>query len=136
MDFDNYTQPLESVIRQECIRRPWPLKAADRMYLFEQWMRLNPSAIREIEYAAISIDKRGMRVSTKYLIERQRYEGRSRLVPVVFVDQFGTKHSWSINNNFTPLLARWLLKRHPDMRIETRKSHFDNEGDMNDNGKR
>ena len=41
------------------------------------------------------------------------------------VDQYGIEHTYSINNTVTPLLARWLLKRHPDMRIETRKSLFD-----------
>lgn len=127
MDLDDYTQPLESVINEEARRRSWPLRAKDRRDLFEEWTSLNPGVMREMEYAALAIDRRGMRVSAKYLIERQRYEGRSKIIPVEFVDIFGNKHSFSINNNITPLLARWLLKRHPNMRIETRKSYFDKE---------
>lgn len=127
MDFDNYTQPLEKVMRSEQKRRSYPLKAIDHKDLFEEWMRLNPEAMREIEYAAIAIDKRGLRVSAKYLIERQRYEGRARLTPVTFFDDFGNKHTYGVCNTITPLLARWLLKRHPDMNIVTHKSYFDKE---------
>lgn len=66
-----------------------------------------------------------MRVSTKYLIERQRYEGASKLVGVPYTDQYGIQHVYQINNTITPLLARCLLDANPDMRIEVRKSMFD-----------
>lgn len=73
MDTDNYTQPLESVMREERKPRSLPLKARDHMELFEEWVRINPDAMREIELTALAIDARGIRVSTKYLIEKQRY---------------------------------------------------------------
>lgn len=80
-------------------------------------MRLKPL---RLEAAA-----RGSRVSTKYLIERMRYEGRSKLVAVPYVDQYGVEHDYCINNTITPLMARWLLSLHPEMRIVTHKSMFD-----------
>ena len=49
-------------------------------------VRENPKALREIELTALAIDARGLRVSTKYLIEKQRYEGTTKLVGVPFVD--------------------------------------------------
>lgn len=128
MNTDDYTQPVEAVIAQErAFVFPVPLKAASYRALFEEWCRVNPQALREIELTALAIDQRGLRVSTKYLIERQRYEGRSKLVCVPYTDQYGATHNYNINNTITPLLARWLLKKHPDMRIETRKSLFDTE---------
>ena len=78
----------------------------------------------QMEQAALDIDVRGMRVSAKYLIERQRYEGSVKLVGVPFFDGDGVRHLYSINNTDTPLIARWLLGRHPDLDIETRKSVY------------
>lgn len=126
MDTDDYTQPLEAVVAQErAAVFPVPLKAKSYAALFAAWVEANPKVMREMEMVALGIHARGMKVSTKYLIERQRYEGRTRIVVVPYVDQYGTEHTYSINNTVTPLLARWLLERHPEMRIETRKSMFD-----------
>ena len=125
MDTDNYTQPLESVMREERKPRSLPLKARDNMELFEEWVRINPDAMREIELTALAIDARGIRVSTKYLIEKQSYEGSAKLNPVTFYDDQGNPHTYGINNTITPLLARWLLERHPEMNIWTKHSLFD-----------
>ena len=125
MDTDNYTQPLESVMREERKPRSLPLKARDNMELFEEWVRINPDAMREIELTALAIDARGIRVSTNYLIEKQRYEGSAKLNPVTFYDDQGNPHTYGINNTITPLLARWLLERHPEMNIWTKHSLFD-----------
>ena len=126
VDYEDFTQSLEKVVREERNRvYPMPLKTEDRKYLFAEWCRLNPRALREIELTALAIDARGMRVSTKYLIEKQRYEGRFKLVGVPFVDDQGTEHVYGINNSDSSLLARWLLKRNPDMNIELRTSMFD-----------
>lgn len=125
MDTDNYTQPLESVMREERKPRSLPLKARDNMELFEEWVRINPDAMREIELTALAIDARDIRVSTKYLIEKQRYEGSAKLNPVTFYDDQGNPHTYGINNTITPLLARWLLERHPEMNIWTKHSLFD-----------
>ncbi len=125
MDTDNYTQPLESVMREERKPRSLPLKERDNMELFEEWVRINPDAMREIELTALAIDARGIRVSTKYLIEKQRYEGSAKLNPVTFYDDQGNPHTYGIKNTITPLLARWLLERHPEMNIWTKHSLFD-----------
>lgn len=125
MDVNDYTQPLESVMRDERKPRPLPLKARDHIELFEEWVRINPDAMREIEFTALAIDARGIRVSTKYLIEKQRYEGRAKLNPVTFYDLSGREHTYGINNTMTPMLARYLLDRHPDMDIVTKHSIFD-----------
>lgn len=131
MDTDNYTQPLEAVMREERQRvYSMPLKVEeveDRRYLFKEWCEKNPKALREIELTALAIDARGLRVSTKYLIEKQRYEGTTKLVGVPFVDDQGNEHTYGINNSDSSLLARWLLERNPKLRIELRTSMFDKE---------
>lgn len=107
MDLDNMAQPLESVIAQEKMAvYPMPLRLQDRAELFKKWCKLNPKTLRSIELTALAIDKRGMRVSTKYLIEKQRYEGSYKLVGVPFVDGNGEEHVYGINNTDTPLLSR------------------------------
>lgn len=104
---------------------PLPLKIQDRAELFAKWCELNPKTLRSIELTALAIHQRGMRVSTKYLIEKQRYEGSHKLTGVPFMDGNGQEHVYAINNTDTPLLSRWLLERHPDLNIETRKSIYD-----------
>ena len=129
MDVDDYTQPLEKVMAQERSNpRPLPLKVKDHRELFDEWVKLNPDAMRDIELTALSIDSRGMRVSTKYLIEKLRYEGHVKLNPVTFYDEHGNAHTYGVCNTITPLLARWLLDKHPDMNIWVKRSIFD-EGD-------
>lgn len=126
MNVDDYTQPVEAVIAQErAFVFPVPLKAESYRELFNEWLRVNPKAAHEIELTALAIHRRGLRVSTKYLIERVRYESAYRLVAVPYTDQHGITHHYSINNTVTPLLARWLLENNPDLRIETSKSMFD-----------
>ena len=126
MNTDDYTQTVEAVIAQErAFVVPVPLKAESYRVLFEEWRKANPKAWHEMELVALAIHRRGMRVSTKYLIERQRYEGASKLVGVPYTDQYGIQHVYQINNTITPLLARCLLDANPDMRIEVRKSMFD-----------
>lgn len=126
MNTDDYTQPVEAVIAQErAAIYPVPLKAKSYSELFTSWVEVNPDVMHEMEMVALSIDTRGMRVSTKYLIERMRYESRKSVVKVPFIDQYGVTHEYVINNTVTPLIGRWLLERHPEMRIEIRKSMFD-----------
>lgn len=125
IDVEDCTQPLDDVVRAEKLATyPLPLKVEDRQRLFDEWCRLNPDALDQMEQAALDIDARGMRVSAKYLIERQRYEGSVKLVGVPFFDGDGVRHLYAINNTDTPLIARWLLGRHPDLDIETRKSVY------------
>lgn len=63
MNTDDYTQPLEAVMRAEKKVRLIPMKVRDHMELFEEWARINPEAMREIELTALAIDARGIRVS-------------------------------------------------------------------------
>lgn len=129
MDTDSYDQTVGQVMRQERLDfYAWPLQTEDRLFLFHQWIDRNSDAVEEMEQAAIAIDAMGRRVSTKYLIERQRYEGHAVLHGVPFHDAAGRTHAYGINNSDTSLLARWLLERHPKMRIETRQCMFDGEG--------
>ena len=128
MNIDDYAQSVEAVIRQERQRvYSMPLKVSDRRYLFKEWCDKNPQALREIELTALAINARGLRVSTKYLIERQRYEGRAKLNGVPFYDDQGNEHTYGINNRDSSILARWLLRRNPEMRVELRQSMFDKE---------
>ena len=130
MDASDYTQTVSRVMAAETARvRPWPLRAEDRRELFAEWCRKNPDVLRELELTALSIDAHGLRVSTKYLIERQRYEGHYKAVGVPFTDYQGTVRVYSVNNSDSSLMARWLLSRHPDMDIELRRSMFDEEVD-------
>lgn len=125
MDVDDCTRSLESVMRDESKPRSLPLRIQDHRELFDEWCALNPQALREIELTALAISEHGKRVSTKYLIEKQRYEGRSKLNPVTFYDLSGHEHTYGINNTITPMLARYLLNRHPDMDIVIKHSIFD-----------
>ena len=128
MNIDDFTQPLESVIRQERMEvYPLPLKADNRRELFAKWCERNPKALKQIELTAIAIDERGMRVSSKYLVEKQRYEGTCKLVGVPFYDGNGIEHVYSINNTDTALISRWLLERHPKLNIEVRRSIYEKE---------
>lgn len=125
MDVDDYTRTLDSVMRDERKPRPLPLRVQDHRELFEEWCAANPGALREIELTALAISAHGKRVSTKYLIEKQRYEGRAKLNPVTFYDSGGREHTYGISNTITPMLARYLLDRHPDMDIVIKSSIFD-----------
>lgn len=128
MNTDDFTQTLESVIKQERMEiYPLPLKAEDRRELFAKWCERNPKALKQIELTAVSIDERGMRVSSKYLVEKQRYEGACKLVGVPFYDGNGIEHVYSINNTDTALISRWLLERHPKLNIEVRRSIYEKE---------
>ena len=134
IDVDDYTQAVEAVAARERRNpRSRPLRARDMKELFDEWLELNPGAVREIELTAVAISERGMRVSTKYLVEKQRYEGRSKHAPVPWFDADGCAHEFGICNSITPLLARWLLNLHPDMDIQTAKSMFD-DGEVTEDG--
>lgn len=132
MDLDDLSQPLESVMHQESKPRPLPLRAKDHRELFAEWCRLNPEALAEMERTAMELSARGRRISTKYLIEKQRYEGHARLTPVTFYDLSGNPHTYGVCNTITPLLARWLLGRHPDIDITIKHSIFDDKENDDD----
>lgn len=126
----DFTRPIEAVMRDERLRTyPRKLRAQDVEELFDEWCRLNADALAEMELLALALDMGGKTVSAKYLVEKQRYEGHASLVGVPWQDERGHRHTYTINNDHTALLGRWLLKRHPFMRVERRRSRFDREGD-------
>jgi hypothetical protein len=130
MDLDDYTQPPESVAWAERGHvYPRSLRARDRRELFRQWCELNPGVLDEMERMALDLARRGKRVSAKYLMERERYEGTCRPVGVAFYDEEGTPHRYAINNSDAALITRWLLDRHPEMDVKPRHSMFDDGDD-------
>jgi hypothetical protein len=105
-----------------------PLDAEARLALFEEWQRANPEAMGILEGYAIDLDARGKRVAVQYLIEKLRYESGLALHPVAFADSHGHEHRYGVNNSDRAIIGRWLLARHPGLRLETRRSAFDGWG--------
>lgn len=101
---------------------PYP---GTRYLLFMEWVKANPDAIAEMEEHALDLSKRGLRVSAKYLIEYQRYEGEARMNAIPYIDEDGAEKHYSFNNTDSPYLARYLSTLHPDMDIELRRSKAD-----------
>lgn len=129
MDTDSYDQTVGQVMAKECmVSYPLPLRAEDRRELFSAWCRLNQEALTEMEAAAVWMMGMGHRVSSKYLIERERYEGTATLHGVAFLDSDGEPHTYCINNSDSSLIDRWLHEKYPDMDIRLRSSMFDGEG--------
>ena len=99
----------------------WPLTPDERSCLFEMWAQLNADSVAWMEAKALDLAERGMRVSTKYLFEACRYETSFKRVPVPVWDRYGKRHEYNINNSDSSTFARWLLRRHPSLPIETRE---------------
>lgn len=106
-------------------RHDVPISATSRAVLFAEWCRRNPGPLAEIDHWALELYRHGRVVSTKYLVEKQRYEGVERAVSVPFFDQNGREHYYAINNNDTPLLARRLLDKYPRMDVRTRRTSYE-----------
>ena len=65
MDVDDYTQPLESVMRQEQLAMyPVPLKLQDRQELFKLWCELNPRARRRLSECGSTYLRRGIQTAS------------------------------------------------------------------------
>lgn len=124
MNTDDYTQTLWSVMSRESYY-PKELGDEDLRRLAEEWADRNEAAIAEMEEVAARLNAAGRRLSSKYLIERQRMEGENPFVPVEYVDEYGERHRYAMSNSLSPWLARELRRRHPDWRFVTRKSLFD-----------
>ena len=128
MDTDRYDQTVGLVMVEERMASyPLPLRAEDRRKIFATWCRLNQEALTEMEAAAVWMMGMGRRVSSKYLIERGRYEGTTTLHGVAFLDGDGEPHTYCINNSDSSLNARWLHEKYPEMDIRLRSSMFDGE---------
>lgn len=124
MDTGDLTQDLWTVMGQERIY-PSELRAEDREHLFGRWLAKNPEAVAEMEGWALRLASADRPISVQYLFEKERYEGTAELHPVEYPTWAGDRRSYSINHNDRALFGRWLKKRHPELRVATRKSIFD-----------
>lgn len=98
-----------------------PLQQEDRRTLFDMWREKNPGAWAYIRATALEYWHRGhKRISTKFLVEKCRYDWPHETVGIPFTDQNGKTHLYNVNNSDTPAMARVLLAEFPDMPIETR----------------
>lgn len=107
-------------------------KTKQQELLFSRWCDQNIDALKEMLAVAQGIIDRGEKLSAKYLIERQRYEGLAPMAPVEYVDERGHRRAYSVNNTHSPLLARLLKRHYPDANIELRRSKFDHADELKD----
>lgn len=126
MNTDDYTQTVGQVMYAER-RCPYPLAAEDRRELFARWVEANAEAVAEMEGWALEIAASGEPVAAQRLIERERWEGAARIVPVAYTDADGKTRRFRLNHNDRALLGRYLKARHPEMRVTMRRSMFDGE---------
>lgn len=125
LDLDDLTRPLESVMAYER-RCAVKLTPEERQALFGRWCALNPEAVSAMEAEALRCDAEYGFVSAKYLLHWLR-QTRPWLaqVGVPYEDMQGRQHAYKVNNNDGAALARWLLSRHPSLRVELRRSELD-----------
>lgn len=126
IDYDDYTQPLERVMREER-RYEVPLDAKAVRELWNVWRSQNREAMRYIESQAMEVDWQGKRVSAKYLVEKLRYESGIKLNAVPFTDTDGKEHTYGVSNTLTHFIGVWLKERNPRLDIEVKRSRFDEE---------
>ena len=107
---------------------PLPLKVEDRRRLFEEWMRLNPMLVEQMERWALMLDMRNGYVSVDHIFNKARFESDIMAVGVPFEDDSGKPHEYKLNNNDLSLFGRWLVEKHPQLSVKLRRSMFDGEG--------
>ena len=83
----------------------------------EAWRKVNAEAYAFGERVALDLAAAGLPVSGRAVIEAIRRKS--------FVDREG--NDCRINNNYEPIIARWLAAEHPETAryIEQRKTVFD-----------
>lgn len=101
------------------------MDTAEEIEIFEEWVDANPYMMGEIERNACIMQERVGMVSAKFLIEHERYLSNLKRKPVKYVGRDGKMHKYALWNAASPLLARWLKSRHPDLKFKTCKSKFD-----------
>lgn len=84
---------------------------------FGMWCYENPDALRHAEGYAVAKAAKGERISAQAIIEDVRR--------IDFTDTHGKPTR--TNNDFAPILARWIVARHPETaeHIERRRCIFD-----------
>lgn len=106
-------------------RYEYPLSPESVIDLWQEWKNKNPLAMHWFYTQARGFYYRGARVSSKYLIEKLRYESGLRIESVPFIDNYGVLHTFGISNTLTPFIGRWLKGRIPELDIQLNKSRFD-----------
>jgi hypothetical protein len=127
IDVEDYTQSVGSVMNAEK-RYRYPLDPGAVRELWMMWKQRNPEAMEYIEHQARSVSWTSGRVSAKYLVEKLRYESGIKLNAVPFVDEDGNERRYGISNTLTHFIGVWLKERHPELKIEVKKSRFDRKG--------
>lgn len=116
LTFEDYTLPLEQVVRAEREAKS-PATVLDA---FIVWAGANPDAMAAMYGKAVELASRGKRVSSKYLVEWLRYDSDVAL-------KDNPEAEWKVPNEFTPLIARAIVKRYPPIaaNVITKPSEFD-----------
>lgn len=102
-----------------------PLLKDELRDLWEEWKKRNPQAVSWLYNEAKASYWYGKRVSSKYLIEKLRYESGIDINPVIYFDQKGNEHKYAISNDLTHFIAVWLKDLMPSLDIVIKYSRFD-----------
>lgn len=100
--------------------------------LFAEWCRANDEALYYVLSQANYLASRGRTFSSKYLLEKMRYETDMQLVRIVYIDAHGAEHYLKLSNDLTHFLGKLIKELLPHARITVKKSRFD-EGVSNGN---
>lgn len=102
-----------------------PLSTDDQRRLFALWASVNREYVETMVGWAEEIAESGGSVSVQRLIERARWDPNMAMQPITYTDIDGNVHRYKINHNDRALFGRWLKATHPGMRVNLRKSKFD-----------
>ena len=119
LSFDDLTYPLEAVMAAE--GKPTP---AQKVETFQEWVRLNPDALRLMYDHAMLLYGNRRHFSIKYLMEWLRYEGGMELESTA---DGVAEDEYKLPNAYAPIIARLFVERKPELlsEIQLNKSEFD-----------
>lgn len=125
LSFDDLTVPIEDVIRAEGTT----MDGEQLFWQGEHFYRNNPELLAAHKQAARAFQELGYSVPPKLLTEITRYfsllgrDGFARVVMSYFGVNWKRDDPFSITNNTTPWLGRWL--KSVGFEVDTRKSKID-----------
>ena len=84
----------------------------------EAWIAANPRAVALFERYALQMATAGRKFGMKALAERVRWEA-----------SLATSGEFKVNNSYVAHVARWLVKKHPQLKgyMEFRHAEGDNQ---------
>lgn len=114
---DNYTLPLEAVVKQERLGDT----AQQRVYAFAEWANQNPEAIRAMYRKALHLASNKY-ISVNYLFMWLRHESGVRINGVA------EPTGYKAPNHFATIFARYLVEQNPGLEelIRLNPSMYDN----------